>query len=49
MRSGKKAQVDGTIEADPVFTVLVGDEVEPRREFIETNAAGCEYRRLIPR
>ena len=37
MRSGKKGQVDGTIEADHVFTGLMGDEVERRREFLETN------------
>jgi DNA gyrase subunit B len=33
-----QVKIEDTIDADMVFSVLMGDQVEPRREFVEKNA-----------
>ena len=37
-RTLRKVTIDNTGEADRIFSMLMGDEVPPRREFIEKNA-----------
>ena len=37
-RTLRKVNIDNAAEADRIFSMLMGDEVPPRREFIEKNA-----------
>ncbi len=33
-----QVKIEDAVESDEIFTILMGDQVDPRREFIETNA-----------
>jgi DNA gyrase subunit B len=37
-RTLKQVTIDNASEADRIFSMLMGDDVPPRREFIEKNA-----------
>ena len=38
-RTLRRVNIDSAAEADRIFSMLMGDEVPPRREFIEKNAS----------
>ena len=37
-RTMLKVKIGDLVETDDIFTILMGDKVEPRREFIQNNA-----------
>ncbi|MEM2956577.1 MAG: DNA topoisomerase (ATP-hydrolyzing) subunit B [Candidatus Pacearchaeota archaeon] len=41
-RTLKKVTIEDAVEADRIFSMLMGDEVQPRREFIEEHAKLAE-------
>ena len=37
-RTLKRIELDDAVRADEIFTLLMGEKVEPRREYIQENA-----------
>jgi DNA gyrase subunit B len=42
-RTLKKVALEDALKAERIFTILMGEEVEPRREFIEKHALEVKY------
>jgi DNA gyrase subunit B len=45
-RMMKRVEIEDAAEADRIFTILMGDKVAPRREFIETHSAELDFAQL---
>ena len=46
-RTLKQVTIESAAEADRIFSMLMGDEVAPRRDFIETSCQVCQAGYLI--
>ncbi len=45
-RMMKRVEIEDALEADRIFTILMGDKVAPRREFIEAHSAELDLAQL---
>ena len=45
-RMMKRVEIEDALEADRIFTILMGDKVAPRREFIETHSVDLDLATL---
>ncbi len=45
-RMMKRVEIEDALEADRIFTILMGDKVAPRREFIETHSVELDLATL---